>query len=128
MIQYEQLEHESEEARRLLREEELILEVTSALSEAMEKRGLSKVELADRLGCSKSYITRVLGGSANLTLRSVAGIVDALSYRPQFKLCSDEAPKWKPHILQQDADFSQARQWVLSEKKVLSNAKIGEAV
>lgn len=75
---YEEFESSSAENRRLLREEELILDVTIALSTAMEKAGVSKSQLAERLGKSAAFVTQILSGGRNLTLRTVADVADAL--------------------------------------------------
>ncbi len=58
--------------------EKLILEVTEALSEAIEKRGLTRSEVAKRLGKTKGFVSQLLAGDRNLTLRTVADIADAI--------------------------------------------------
>lgn len=78
---YEQFESSSVENRRLLREEELILEVTIALSDAMERAQLTKSQLAARLGKTPGFITQILSGGRNLTLRTVADVADAVDGR-----------------------------------------------
>ncbi len=67
------------EASRLLREERLILEVTETIACQMEAQGIRKVELAERLRRSKGYVSQLLGGGSNLTLRTIANVADALS-------------------------------------------------
>ena len=64
----------------LLRQEELILEATERLSSVMENEGVTKTELARRLGKSKSYVTQCLSGRGNLTLRTLADLFGALGY------------------------------------------------
>lgn len=78
---YEEFEASSSENRLLLREEEFILEVTELLCEILRKEGISKVELARRLGRTKGFVTQILSGGRNLTLRTVADVVDALGYK-----------------------------------------------
>ncbi len=78
---YELFEQSSDHNRRLLREEELILEVTEAVSAVMQEEGISKARLAKRLGKTKGFISQLLSGGRNLTLRTLAGLVDALGYR-----------------------------------------------
>lgn len=68
----------STEGRRLLKQEELILEVTEALSAAIEERGLTRSEVAKRLGKTKGFVSQLLAGGRNLTLRTVADIADAI--------------------------------------------------
>ena len=76
---------ESPSRRRLLEEEGLILEATELLSELMARENITKAELAQRLNCSKSYVTQVLNGRANLTLRTLANLGCALGYRFCFE-------------------------------------------
>lgn len=84
---YETAEARSTKSRRLLRQEELILEVTEALAEALASVGIRKAELASRLGKSKGFVTQILAGGRNLTLRTVADVADALGYQIQVKAC-----------------------------------------
>jgi transcriptional regulator with XRE-family HTH domain len=72
---------EDEEFRRLFAQEDLILEVTEKLCELLEKEKISRKELADRLGKSKGFISQLLNGGRNLTLRTVADILHVLGYR-----------------------------------------------
>lgn len=78
---YELLESSSVENRRLLRQEELILAVTEALSESLLEKGITKRELAERLGKSKGFVSQLFAGGRNLTLRTVADLADALDSR-----------------------------------------------
>ena len=70
-----------EEFRRLFAQEDLIMEVTETLCELLEKEKLSRKELADRLGKSKGFISQLLNGGRNLTLRTVADILHVLGYK-----------------------------------------------
>ena len=69
------------EFRKLLAQEELILEVTETICELLEKEKVSRKELADRLGKSKGFISQLLNGGRNLTLRTVADILHVLGYK-----------------------------------------------
>jgi transcriptional regulator with XRE-family HTH domain len=71
------LKKDSEEMR-LLQQEWLILEITEHIANLMEKKGVRKKELAERLGRSKGYITQLLDGRTNMTLRTVADVMWAL--------------------------------------------------
>jgi transcriptional regulator with XRE-family HTH domain len=70
-----------DEFRRLFAQEDLILEVTETLCELLEKEKISRKELADRLGKSKGFVSQLLNGGRNLTLRTVADILHVLGYR-----------------------------------------------
>ena len=69
------------EFRKLLAQEELILEVTETICELLENEKVSRKELADRLGKSKGFVSQLLNGGRNLTLRTVADILHVLGYR-----------------------------------------------
>jgi transcriptional regulator with XRE-family HTH domain len=69
-----------DEARRHpdYRYEGTILEFTEALFNAMDEQGVSRAELARRLGTSQAYVTRVLRGNANFTLKTMNKLAFAL--------------------------------------------------
>jgi transcriptional regulator with XRE-family HTH domain len=69
------------EFRKLLAQEELILEVTETICDILENEKVSRKELSDRLGKSKGFVSQLLNGSRNLTLRTVADILHVLGYR-----------------------------------------------
>lgn len=83
---YEIFESSSPENQRLLRQEELILEVTEAILEAMEREGITKTELARRMGKSKGFVSQILSGSRNLTLRTLADAATALEMVARVRL------------------------------------------
>lgn len=62
------------EGRRLREQERLILEVTEAISRLMEAGRISKAQLAARLGSSQPFITKLLSGSNNFTLRTMSDV------------------------------------------------------
>lgn len=69
------------EFRKLLAEEELILEVTETICDILENEKISRKELADRLGKSKGFVSQLLNGGRNLTLRTVADNFHVLGYK-----------------------------------------------
>lgn len=69
-----------------LRREELILEVTEAIAQAMQKAGVSQTELATRLGKTRGHVSQLLAGGRNLTLGTIAEVADALGYRAEVRL------------------------------------------
>ncbi|MEZ8077859.1 MULTISPECIES: transcriptional regulator [Vibrio] len=76
--------------KRAFAREELVFNVTEDLLVIMEDMGISKTELARKLGKSKSYITQVLSGSRNMTLGSFSDICFALDFKPEIKLPVEE--------------------------------------
>ena len=77
--------HRGESYERLLRQERLILDVTEQLAVAVENSGLTRAELARRMRRTPGFVSQLLGGGRNLTLRTIADIAGALSLRPSFR-------------------------------------------
>ena len=92
---------------RLLRQERLILDVTELLAGALDDIGVTRAELARRMDRTPGFVSQVLGGGRNLTLRTIADIAAALSLRPSFELSRDrtsvlrwteETCQWVPRM------------------------------
>jgi transcriptional regulator with XRE-family HTH domain len=69
------------EGKRLLAQERLILQATERILELMQQQNVTRTELARRLGKSKSWISQLLAGEANFTLRTLADVFAALGKR-----------------------------------------------
>jgi ribosome-binding protein aMBF1 (putative translation factor) len=63
-----------------------IIGFTEDVWAAMESKGLSRAELARRLGTSQAYVTKVLRGNVNFTLRSMARLAMALDMELSARL------------------------------------------
>jgi transcriptional regulator with XRE-family HTH domain len=63
---------------RLYQQERAIYEVTDLIESLMEELGVSRAELARRLGKSRAWVTQLLDGEANKTIRTVADVFAAL--------------------------------------------------
>lgn len=61
--------------RRLYRKTD---DVAARIISLMKQRGISQRELATKLGKSESYVSRVLGGGVNLTIKTIAQFEAAL--------------------------------------------------
>ncbi|OUR83985.1 hypothetical protein A9Q82_01530 [Cycloclasticus sp. 46_120_T64] len=79
-------ENSSNAEERAYAREDLIFNTTEDLLLMIEDLNLTKVELAKRLGKSKSYVTQVLSGSRNMTLGSFSDICFALGFKPEIKI------------------------------------------
>ena len=82
------------EARRMPEywEEGAILDFAEALYIAMEDQGVTRAELARRLGTAQAYITRVLGGHANFTLTTMTKLAMALGLQLEVGLRPQNLP------------------------------------
>ena len=58
--------------------EKLILEVTEEICLLMEKRKMSRSELARSLGVSPPAVTKILRGESNFTLKTLLSLADVL--------------------------------------------------
>ena len=70
-------------------DEELSLLVSQLMNESnwhMRERGLTRADLASRMGVSPGRISQVLSGGENLTLRTLASIATALDARFEMDL------------------------------------------
>lgn len=85
---------ESPENARLVAQERLITQVTEAIWKAMEDAEVNKTELASRMGTTKGYISQILSGSRNMTLRTLADICFALDRRADISLSGPRPGGW----------------------------------
>jgi transcriptional regulator with XRE-family HTH domain len=66
--------------------EQLLLNVNERLLSIMEGSGLKKADLAQRLDTSRAYVTRLLGGPENLTLRTLVKVAHALDSKIDVRI------------------------------------------
>jgi transcriptional regulator with XRE-family HTH domain len=66
------------EGMALFQQERLILGLAEVICAVMEEQGVSKADLAARLGKSRAYVTQLLDGRANMTLRTLSDVFLAL--------------------------------------------------
>jgi len=55
--------------------ERLVVDLTEEICQAMQDQGISRSELAKRLGKSKAWITKLLRGDQNMTLKTVVTVL-----------------------------------------------------
>ena len=60
---------------RLFQQERAIFETTELICRMMEESGVNKAELARRLGKSPAYVTQLLDGRTNMTLRTISDVL-----------------------------------------------------
>jgi transcriptional regulator with XRE-family HTH domain len=72
--------------------EGLAMEFVEQMLECMERKGVSQSGLAEKMGVSRAYISRILDARPNMTLLTMAKISIALGLKPD--VCLD-AEKWK---------------------------------
>jgi transcriptional regulator with XRE-family HTH domain len=83
---------EDPEFRRLLSIEALVAEASEAIAKLMAEQNVSKADLARRLNKSRAWVTQLLSGKANMTIRTLAEAVYVLD--AELKLHA-QPPSWK---------------------------------
>jgi transcriptional regulator with XRE-family HTH domain len=68
----------SDNLKKLFAHDVAMLSITSALIEEMQNQSVSRLDLAKRIGKSKGFVSQVLSGSRNMTVRTIADIALAL--------------------------------------------------
>jgi transcriptional regulator with XRE-family HTH domain len=69
----------------------LVTQLTNEITWYMRERGLTRADLAARMGVSPGRVSQILGGGENLTLRTLAALATALDARFDFELGSLKA-------------------------------------
>jgi transcriptional regulator with XRE-family HTH domain len=83
---------EDPEFRRLLSVEALVAEASEVIASLMAQQNLSKADLARRLNKSRAWVTQLLSGKANMTVRTLAEVVYALGAEVKLQA---QTPSWK---------------------------------
>jgi len=78
--------------------QETIIDITETIVKRMKELRINKAELARRLSVSKPFITKLLNGNVNMTIKTLVSIANALDcnvkvnfekhYKRNEKLCS----------------------------------------
>lgn len=56
----------------------------ATLQQAINKRQISRADLAKRMGRKRSFVTRMMNGDHNMTIKTFALALAACAYRPTF--------------------------------------------
>ena len=83
---YTAFQTSSPDNRRLLQQEELILEITECILQTMQFTDMSYAKLAKKLGVDEAFVTSIFDGSDDLNLRDLANIADALGCKVKVSL------------------------------------------
>lgn len=97
------------EFRKLLAQEELILEVTETICDILENEKISRKELADRLGKSKGFVSQLLNGGRNLTLRTVADNFHVLGYKVSLTPHKVEVKRKESNVIEFRTAYTQRK-------------------
>ena len=67
-------------------EESAQAQIQSLIHQAMNKRSLTKAKVAKNMKCDRSNISYILGGSQNLTIKTIVNILAACEFEVHFEL------------------------------------------
>lgn len=76
---------------RLVAQETLLFDAAERVAELINDAGVSRTELARRLSKSKGFVTQVLAGDRNMTLRTLADLGYALGH--SFDIVAKQAKR-----------------------------------
>jgi plasmid maintenance system antidote protein VapI len=83
---------EDPEFRKLLSAEALVAEASEVIAGLMDEQKVSKADLARRLNKSRAWVTQLLSGKANMTVRTLAELAYALGAEVKLQA---QPPSWK---------------------------------
>ena len=66
-------------------EEAALAMAQSTIQNVMDEAGVSKADLARRMNCNRSHISRMLSGSHNLTIKTMARSLALCGYEVRFE-------------------------------------------
>nr|WP_321513123.1 helix-turn-helix transcriptional regulator [uncultured Pseudodesulfovibrio sp.] len=69
-------------------------DLSDQIFEAMESKGWSKADLARATGKSRSWVTQVLSGENNMTMKTFVSILHALGMKAETKIVNDKECSW----------------------------------
>ena len=87
--------NESAENQQLTAQERLIIEVTEAIYSKMDDVGITKADLAQKLGKSQAFVSQLLSGSRNMTLRTLSDLCFAVGGTPSITIRDGHNNHWE---------------------------------
>ena len=79
----------------------VLLDVTEGIVKRMIERNVRRTDLAERLGTSRAYVTKLLDGQENMTLKTLVRVANALEMKVDTKFIPRERAanpaKRQPH-------------------------------
>ncbi len=98
-----------------------IVDFTENMAKRIEKLGITRSELASRLDTSPAYITKILRGNANFTLKSMVRIACALESDLKIHLQPEGVHSQWFDLFQRDAQVGQFKQPMINVRQTLAS-------
>jgi len=109
---------EDEEFARIMAQEELIMDVTEGFSKMLEEEKLTRSGLADTMRKTRGYISQILNGRRNITLRSLAEIAYHLGYHVNVRFNKRK---------EKNKNVGLVFKWNMAQKNALPSPKVNVA-
>ena len=104
--------------------EKCVLQYTGEIDRLIESRQVTRAELGRRIGTSPAYVTKVLRGDTNLTVKTMVSLADALGAKVEIIVLDDDIARardsgWKtvgaldiriPPVVLSPVDFTAANE------------------
>lgn len=66
-------------------------EFSDQLASIMDAADIKNSDLADSVGCSRAYVTKILSGTTNFTLETMTKLAMAVGHRIHFRMLPESA-------------------------------------
>ena len=64
----------------------LLLDLEEQICAAMQAKGITRSELAERLGTSRAFVTKLLSSHENLTMKTLVRVANALEMKVELRV------------------------------------------
>jgi transcriptional regulator with XRE-family HTH domain len=98
----------------------IVLEFTEGLYMLMEDNNISRKELANRIGTSPAYITKVLRGNVNFTVDSMVKLAKAVGGTVQVHV-GQEQVHWRGVVKKKKEPIPDWSEYTQTQEKIYSN-------
>lgn len=99
------------ESLKLYQQERSIMQVTELICALMEARGISRADLAEAMNKSRSYVTQLLDGETNMTIRTISDAFTALGREMQLYHCPISILQEKETKEKMETVYSETLDW-----------------
>ncbi len=107
---------------RVMAEEGFVIDVLETICEWMDREGVSRSELAERLGTSRANITQMLSGR-NVSIRTIAAVVNALGGKAVFAIKRTERRRESKTVRKQSSGRTRLSMSGAPAKKVAAGKR-----
>jgi transcriptional regulator with XRE-family HTH domain len=90
-----------------------IVQFTEDICGLMEEQGITRAELARRLGTSRAYITKIMGGNASFSLNMMVKV--AMAVGGEVRLRVERMPERQPAKVARPAKAKKAQEEAKAE-------------